>query len=86
MNIKTRPPIYSQLPINEYEHSAINLQLTINQWIWTLDHQFTINYQSRIWTLDHPFTINYQSMNMNTQPLIYSQLPINEYEHSTINL
>ena len=31
MNMNTRPSIYSQLSINEYEHST---------------HQFTINYQS----------------------------------------
>jgi hypothetical protein len=68
--MNTQPLIYSQLPINEYEHSTINLQSTTNQWIWTLDHQFTVNYQS---------------MNMKTQPLINNQLSINEYEHSAIN-
>jgi hypothetical protein len=57
MNMKTRPSIYSQLPIYEYENSTINLQLTINQWIWKLDHQFTVSYQS---------------MNMNTRPSSYN--------------
>jgi hypothetical protein len=57
MNMDTRQSINNQLPINEYEHSTINLQSTINQWIWTLDHQFTVSYQS---------------MNMNTRPSIYN--------------
>jgi hypothetical protein len=31
MKMNTQLSIYNQLPINEYEHSTINLQLAINQ-------------------------------------------------------
>jgi hypothetical protein len=31
MNLNTRTSIYNQLPINEYEHSTINLQSATNQ-------------------------------------------------------